>query len=189
MAPIIEYRQYNRSECAVFLYTGSKWGEFSNFAPIPIVGNGREFQTLEVLYQALKFPECVDVQVLVRGAKTAKEAKEIAWAHKDLVDPRWAEGMSLSAMRLCLRYKLIQNYKKIGKILGESGAMPIVEESHRDDFWGALPSSDGKILVGRNCLGRLWMELRDLWRMVESGQTVPALPYYPGMKLFGELFG
>jgi type I restriction enzyme S subunit len=182
----IEYRQYNRSECAVFLYTGSKWGDLSNFAAIPVM----DFQTSEALYQALKFPERPDIQDKIKKAKTPKEAKQIAWAHKDLVDPRWAEGMSVAAMRLTIRYKLLQNYGRMGRVFRESGSMPIVEESHRDDFWGAIPSPGNKgVLVGRNCLGRLFMELRGQWLVAESGGFVPARPYYRGMKLFGELFG
>ena len=48
----------------------------------------------------------------------------------------------------------------ICRLLESTGDRPIVEESRRDDFWGAKPTGD-HLLVGMNILGRLLMELRD----------------------------
>lgn len=62
-------------------------------------------------------------------------------------------------MRWCIRVKLIQNWDKFYNLLRETGDFPIVEESGRDDYWGAKPI-DKHILVGMNILGRLLMELR-----------------------------
>jgi len=63
-------------------------------------------------------------------------------------------------MRWCLRVKLVQNCVKFADLLLETGNKPIVEESKKDDFWGAKPLDDGT-LKGRNVLGRLLMELRE----------------------------
>lgn len=66
-------------------------------------------------------------------------------------------------MRWCIRVKLAQNWERFGGLLAETANRPIVEESRKDDFWGAIPGPDGR-LVGRNVLGRLLMELRDSLR-------------------------
>jgi type I restriction enzyme S subunit len=42
-----------------------------------------------------------------------------------------------------------------------TGERPIVEESRKDDFWGAKVVDNGDTLVGINVLGRLLMELRE----------------------------
>jgi hypothetical protein len=66
--------------------------------------------------------------------------------------------------------KLQNNWSRFGAVLERTGLQPIVEESTKDDFWGARPKDDGT-LVGMNVLGRLLMELRDHFRAVESGRT------------------
>ena len=86
--------------------------------------------------------------------------------------PDWDE-VRARVMRWCLRVKLAQNWERFGALILETAERPIVEESRKDDFWGAIPSSDGQ-LVGRNVLGRLLMELRELLRApnVESLRRV-----------------
>jgi len=42
----------------------------------------------------------------------------------------------------------------------ETGDLPIVEDSRKDDFWGAKPE-DEEILTGANVLGRLLMQVRE----------------------------
>jgi hypothetical protein len=56
--------------------------------------------------------------------------------------------------------KLAQNWQTFGALLRSTGDWPIVEESRRDDFWGAK-AVDEEMLVGANVLGRLLMELRE----------------------------
>ena len=55
--------------------------------------------------------------------------------------------------------KLAQNWDTFGALLKSTDDKPIVEESKKDDFWGAYPRESG-ILVGGNVLGRLLMELQ-----------------------------
>ena len=63
-------------------------------------------------------------------------------------------------MRWCLRIKLAQNREKFGELLLSTGDQMIVEESKRDDFWGAKPQADGT-LIGKNVLGQLLREVRE----------------------------
>lgn len=82
-------------------------------------------------------------------------------------------------MRWCLLLKLAQNWQEFGTLLRSTGALPLVEESARDDFWGAKPvESDSNILIGRNVLGRLLMDLREKLRASPGirGICVRSLP-------------
>jgi hypothetical protein len=69
-------------------------------------------------------------------------------------------------MRWCLQVKLIQNWDKFSKLLLETGDLPIVEDSRKDDFWGAKPVNE-EILTGANVLGRLLMQVRE---QIKSGE-------------------
>ena len=89
-------------------------------------------------------------------------------------------------MRWCLRVKLAQNWVKFGELLLSTERRPIVEESHKDGFWGAKPQSDGT-LEGANVLGRLLMELRDQLREpgAECLKCVEPVPL-PEFLLYGK---
>ena len=52
---------------------------------------------------------------------------------------------------------------------------PIVEDSHRDRFWGAVLQENGT-LVGENVLGRLLMELRESLKNNKSIDIWKAIP-------------
>jgi predicted NAD-dependent protein-ADP-ribosyltransferase YbiA (DUF1768 family) len=62
-------------------------------------------------------------------------------------------------MEQVLRLKLEQHYTRLAALLIQSGNREIVERSSKDDFWGAIPDGQGK-LIGENVLGTLWMILR-----------------------------
>ena len=80
--------------------------------------------------------------------------------------PDW-DAARVKIMRWCLRVKLAQNWKEFGGLLLETGELPIVEQSRKDDFWGAKVAEDGS-LVGMNVLGRLLMEVREQLKGDES---------------------
>ena len=63
-------------------------------------------------------------------------------------------------MRWVLRVKLAMHWRKFGDLLFATRELPIVENSRKDSFWGAIPEPDDR-LVGKNVLGRLLMELRE----------------------------
>ncbi len=79
--------------------------------------------------------------------------------HRKNSRPDW-DQVRVNIMRWCLRVKLAQNWNTFSKLLLDTGEKPIVEQSRKDDFWGAKPV-DNQTLVGRNVLGRLLMELRE----------------------------
>ena len=92
-------------------------------------------------------------------------------------------------MRWCLRVKLAQNWEKFSELLLDTGDRPIVEESRKDNFWGAKPT-DEFTLVGMNVLGRLLMELRETIKAEKSERLFRVEPLaIPEFKLNGRVIG
>ena len=153
-------RTYQRVASAVFLKTKEKYGGLSNMAGgFPLVVNGVAIRTSEALYQACRFPHLPDLQHEIIAQRSPMTAKMKGKPYRHISRPDW-DAVRVKIMRWCLQAKLAQNWDKFSELLLETGDMPIVEHSRRDDFWGAKPI-DGETLVGTNALGRLLMELRE----------------------------
>jgi type I restriction enzyme, S subunit len=74
-------------------------------------------------------------------------------------------------MRWCLRVKLASHWTIFSRLLLATGDKPIVEQSAKDDFWGAKVV-DPETLQGMNVLGRLLMELREEVKVaIEKDET------------------
>ena len=72
--------------------------------------------------------------------------------------PDW-DDVKVEIMAECLWLKAAQHPMKFATRLARTGDQPLVEESPRDDFWGAIPVDD-EVLEGQNILGLLLMDLR-----------------------------
>jgi type I restriction enzyme S subunit len=156
-------RVYDPRACVSFRKTNERFGGLSNMASgFPLEVNGVRIRTSEALYQALRFPHLPDVQRLIIDQASPMAAKMKSKPHRANSRPDW-DSVRVALMRWCVRVKLANNLPRFGALLRESGDRPIVEDSHKDDFWGARRGADGG-LVGRNVLGRLLMETRDLVR-------------------------
>lgn len=158
-------RTYLRDESVVFLKTKEAFGGLSNMcAGFPIRVNGVDILTSEALYQACRFPHSAEVQALIikqRSPMTAKmEGRRFTQPDDDRSRQDW-HGIKVNVMRWSLRVKLAQNWPTFSELLLSTENKPIVEQSHKDSFWGAKPTSGGE-LVGMNVLGRLLMELREV---------------------------
>ena len=155
-------RKYDRETSVVFFKTKEEFGGLSNMAGgYPLQVNGIDIRSSEALYQACRFPHRSDLQSLVIEQKSPMTAKMKTKPHRNLTRPDW-DQVRIEIMRWCLRVKLAQNWLKFSNLLIETGDRPIVEQSRKDDYWGAIPFTDGQTLIGRNALGRLLMELRDV---------------------------
>jgi len=153
-------RTYNRASSVVFLKTDAPFGGLSNMAGgYPLRVNGIRILTSEALYQACRFPHRPEVQTLIIGQKSPMTAKMKSKPYRHDSRPDW-DQVRVKIMRWCLRVKLAQNWRVFSELLLATGERPIVEESRKDDFWGAKATDDGT-LVGMNVLGRLLMELRE----------------------------
>lgn len=155
-----QFRTYDRESSVVFLKTNERFGGLSNMAPgFPLRVNGVRIRTSEALYQACRFPHLPDVQRKIIDEHSPMTAKMRSKPFRRDSRPDW-DAVRVKIMRWCLRVKLAQNWREFGRLLLATGDRPIVEQSRKDDFWGAKVAEDGS-LVGMNVLGRLLMELRE----------------------------
>jgi len=171
-------RTYRRAEVVVVYKTKENFGGLSNMAAgYPLQVNGVRILTTEALYQACRFPHLPDVQRDIIGQHSPMTAKIKSKPHRHESRPDWDE-VRYKIMRWCLRVKLAQNYEEFGRLLLSTQDRPIVEQSRKDDYWGAkLADELGETLVGQNVLGRLLMELREKLKDDNEDvfKSVPAL--------------
>ena len=135
-----------------FYAARDEFGCFSNFAPYPIKLSGKRWPTSEHFYQAQKFIDVKDRE-LVRKAKTPGKAASLGRDRRRKLRRDW-ESVKVGIMRQAVRAKFTQ-HDDIRKILLSTGDARIVEHTERDAFWG--DGGDGR---GRNMLGRILMEVR-----------------------------
>ncbi|ACC72525.1 NADAR family protein [Paraburkholderia phymatum] len=152
-------RSYTRKESVVFRKTTDEFGGLSNMAPnFPLFVVGVSVRTSEALYQACRFPHLPDVQKLIIEQTSPMTAKMKSKPYRPESRQDWDRVRNM-VMRWCLRVKLAENWQEFGDLLLATGARPIVEDSSKDAYWGAIHVGDG-IYRGENVLGRLLMELR-----------------------------
>lgn len=170
-------RTYVRSEVVVVYRTTESFGGLSNMASgYPLLINGIRILTTEALYQACRFPHIPEVQREIIGQHSPMTAKMKSKAHLNESRPDW-EDIRYKVMRWCLRVKLAQNYEEFGQLLLATRDQPIVEQSRKDDYWGAkVMDASGQTLIGQNVLGRLLMELREKLKDDVDGRLKVAPP-------------
>ena len=181
--------RFSRTDSVVFRATKDKWGGLSNMAAgYPLLINGHLFRTSEALYQAFRYTDDKSedgelVQELIRREKSPMAAKMVSKKYYPLTRDDW-DNTRVKIMDWCLRAKLHAHWDKVSALLISTGDSPIVEESHKDRFWGAvavLGSEDQ--LAGENVLGSLLVRLRD---HIKAGNqpNIAELPV-TGMLIFG----
>lgn len=177
---------YQRDQCVVFHRAREAWGAFSNMAGgFPLAVNGATWRTSEALFQACKFPDAPEVQRMILAEASPIAVKMRIKAHAGRIRPDWF-AINGAIMRWCVALKCARHAAVFAPLLAETGDRAIVEESRRDDFWGAIPAPDGLTLTGRNALGRLWEETRAAWRADPARAAVVAPPAVPGLLLLGD---
>ena len=137
----------------------------SNFSAFTLVWKGIRFDTSEAAYHWEKFPDEPGIRDQIIAAPSAHEAYTLARSQKALRRPDWNQ-VKVDVMRDILREKVRQHVYVRRKLLA-TGDRELIEDSWRDDFWGWGPARDG-----RNMLGRLWMEVRQELRPVNSPEGV-----------------
>ncbi|MFS0558192.1 NADAR family protein [Brevibacillus sp. 179-C9.3 HS] len=163
----MEARKYQRTHSIVFRKTKEEYGGLSNMAAGYILQIGNvKILTSEAIYQACRYPHLPEVQYRILSERSPMTAKMVSKKYRQESREDWEE-VKIKIMRWCLRLKLIQNWDTFYPLLLSTGNKFIVEESRKDDFWGAKPVSQ-ELLIGVNALGRLLMELREEFK--ESNQ-------------------
>jgi len=129
------------------------FGEFSNFAPYPILLDGDRWPTSEHYFQAQKFLDRT-YRRLIRAAKSPMIAARLGRSRAQPLRPDW-EGVKLEVMLRAVRAKFSQ-HKKLGSLLLSTGDANIVEHTENDSYWG-----DGGDGSGSNMLGLILMRVRE----------------------------
>jgi ribA/ribD-fused uncharacterized protein len=98
------------------------------------------------------------------------------------------DDIRVDVMRFCLRVKLAQHRNTFGTLLLSTGKKPIVEESHRTDFWAAKAvAKDASRLEGENNLGILLVALREEFRALKPTDDYVVAPLsIPSFTLMGK---
>lgn len=154
-----QIRTYQAKDVVRFRKTAEEFGGLSNMAPgFPVVVLGYRIRTSEALYQACRFPHMPEVQQMILEEGSPMTAKMRSKPYRKESRPDW-DDVRVKVMKWCLRVKLIYNWRKFSELLLSTGDRPIVEDSRKDSYWGAMPQEDDT-LNGQNVLGRLLMDLR-----------------------------
>ena len=170
-----QIRTYLTKDVVRFRKTAEEFGGLSNMAPgFPVVVLGHRIRTSEALYQACRFPHMPEVQHMILNESSPMTAKMRSKPYRKDSRPDW-DDVRVKVMKWCLRVKLVHNWSKFSELLLSTGDCPIVEDSRKDSYWGAMPHDDNT-LNGQNVLGRLLMELRQKLRDdPEALSNVPPL--------------
>ncbi len=169
-----QIRTYDINNCIVFRKTSEAFGGLSNMAPnYKIDIYNIHFLTAEALYQACRFPNHPEIQQQIIKQHSPMYAKDISKKHLDLTRHDW-EKERVKIMRWAIRAKLICNWYTFGELLKSTVGKTIVEDSSKDTFWGA--EKKGGSFVGINALGRLLMQLRDQYLLMENQSRITLPP-------------
>jgi len=187
-----QFRIYLRTEAVVVYKTKDDFGGLSNMASgFPLLVNGVRILTTEALYQSCRFPHLTEVQREIIAQHSPMTAKMKGKPHRKDTRPDWDE-VRFKIMRWCLRVKLAQHYEEFGQLLLSTRDRPIVEQSRKDDYWGAkvVDEQEHETLVGQNVLGRLLMELRERIKHDDDGRLMTVAPLnIPDFLLLGRPIG
>jgi N-glycosidase YbiA len=135
-----------------FYRVNDVYGYFSNFAPYPILLDGKTWPTSEHYFQAQKFvgqPDEEDVRCAASPGQAARMGRERTRPlRKD-----W-EIVKEDVMRAALYAKFTQYAELRAELLATADAL-LIEHTTNDAYW-----ADGGDGSGKNRLGILLMELR-----------------------------
>jgi ribA/ribD-fused uncharacterized protein len=178
-------RVYIKRETASFFRTSEKFGAFSNMhAGFPLEMLGLKIPSTENYYQAMRYTGNPEIQADILAQEKPMMSKRVAYQTMDQARPDWLK-VNIAVMRHALRLRYAHYPEEMSALFKESGEMPIVEISRKDNFWGTYEIGDR--LEGQNILGRLWMELR-----LEVSGLDPKAPFevmapsFPNCILCGE---
>ncbi|MBI5544203.1 MAG: NADAR family protein [Deltaproteobacteria bacterium] len=149
----------NTKEGAVtvcFYSTRGPFGCFSNFSAHPVEIDGVTWPTTEHYFQAQKFSGTAHAGE-IRRARSPMVAARMGRSRQRPLRKDW-ESVKDEIMRRAVLAK-IRQHQEVRELLLGTGEEVLVEDTTTDQYWGC--GSDGK---GRNRLGQILMEVRDLLR-------------------------
>lgn len=139
-----------------FYKVDEEYGCFSNFSKHGFELNGKYWGTSEHFFQAQKFVGS-EHEEEIRLAKTPMVAAKIGRERMRPLRKNWEEVKD-EIMRIAVLQKF-KSHEDIRDILLSTGEEEIVENTSNDYYWGC-----GKDGTGRNMLGKILMETREILR-------------------------
>lgn len=153
---------------AIYFYRVNEkpYGCFSNFSGHGFELDGLWWPTVEHYYQAQK---CAGTSYIdaVRRARTPMQAKIVGNDRSRLLRADW-EQVKVDIMRQAVLRKF-EVHDDIREILLATGEEVLVENSPTDYYWGC-----GIRKTGKNMLGKVLMEVREIFRRRERGEAEPS---------------
>lgn len=133
---------------------------FSNWSAHAVVYKGISYPTAEHAYHSQRFTDSEIIQKILT-AKSPYEAKRITQEYIDQQKSDW-DDVKISIMGEIITEKILQ-HEDVKKTLLQTGDAELIENSPVDYFWGI-----GENGTGQNELGKIWMNLRELFKAVSS---------------------
>lgn len=127
---------------------------FSNFAPAPVVIEGKRYPTVEHYFQAMKFTGDPAWAEAIRVTPTPAKAKQLGQSREHPIRDDW-DRVKETVMLEGLRAKFKQNRGLLDQ-LKATGSRPIVEANPGDSYWG-----EGRTGKGKNRMGKLLEQVRE----------------------------
>lgn len=131
------------------------YGCFSNFSRHPVIFQEKEWRTVEHYYQAQKFHNTQqdEIMEIIRNCDSPEKAAATGRNPQYRLRPDWdqvKQGIMTEAV-----WQKFTRHQDIQKILLDTGEEYLVENSPTDYYWGC-----GENGTGQNQLGRILMEVR-----------------------------
>lgn len=137
----------------IFFWSEQKFSKFSNFSKTPMVIDGKQWDTVEHFFQAMK-TEDEQQQERIRKTSNPKEAKKLG--RKVTLRQDWEQVRYLIMLK-ALRVKF--STEPLKSLLLDTKDAVIYEDSPYDMVWGT--GVRGGVGKGRNLLGKAIMQVRD----------------------------
>lgn len=129
-----------------------------NFSSFKVKVNGYLYSSLEEAFQSMLFlPDYKEISEEIKNSYSAHEAQKIM--HENINKVKYSNKEKLVLMEKLLRLKIEQNPYVLKKLL-ETKNYTIVEDSPKDNYWGCGINREGE-----NNLGKLWMKLREEYKV------------------------
>ncbi len=140
-----------------FYRVNEPYGEFSNFAPFPIILKGKTWLTSEHYFQAQKFPDTASEEE-IRNEPSPMVAARMGRSRSRPLRRDW-EIVKDSIMYEAVMAKVTQ-HASVRDLLLNTGEAALIEHTDNDRYW-----ADGGDGTGRNRLGEILCEIRAVLRL------------------------
>jgi len=159
---------HDHSKVLYFTTANDPYGWLATTSEYPIKHRDSSFNSVESLFQWLRFEGYPDLQTKIIRMKKPKGARKIALESLDVLTRRGnadAYESDIRLMKTALKL-LLDQHPDIKLKLIATGEKVLLKSSMRTKdgakrFWGAEFDESSNYWVGANVLGRLWMGLRD----------------------------